>query len=71
MAWQFTQCSSGCALISASLTFNVQVFNCDDLLLNFVVANWTLVNRPHGGEPALLVHPRRRLDLSRLSGVGK
>ena len=66
-----------------------QVFNCDDLLMNFVAANLTRAEaRAAGAEagqaqstegpgsdcgpPAVrLVRPQRRLDLSRLSGVGE
>ncbi|KAL4422923.1 hypothetical protein ABPG75_009120 [Micractinium tetrahymenae] len=47
-----------------------EVFNCDDLLLNFVVANWTAHSEAELSAPAQLMRPRRRLDLSRLSGVG-
>ncbi|KAL4451196.1 hypothetical protein ABPG77_009268 [Micractinium sp. CCAP 211/92] len=47
-----------------------QVFNCDDLLLNFVVANWTAHGEGELPAPVQLMRPRRRLDLSRLSGVG-
>lgn len=67
----------------------LQVFNCDDLLMNFVAANLTRAEaraaaaaageaqRGEGegsdcGPPAVrLVRPQRRLDLSRLSGVGE
>ena len=45
--------------------------NCDDLLLNFVVANASLAaGRGAGPAPVRFVRPRRRLDISRLSGVG-
>jgi len=47
--------------------------NCDDILMNFVVANSTM---PHDGKKGkkqgsvLFVRPSRRLDVSWLSGVG-
>jgi hypothetical protein len=62
------------------------VFNCDDLLLNYVAANWssTLATASQTGDgssaaaasgaapPAVqLVRPERRIDVSRLSGVGE
>ncbi|EFN51907.1 hypothetical protein CHLNCDRAFT_54762 [Chlorella variabilis] len=65
-----------------------EVFNCDDLLLNFVVANWTAGQAKATGAgpaaaggtgeggasammpPVQLVRPERRIDISRLSGVG-
>lgn len=67
------------------------LFNCDDLLLNYVAANATRAasaaaaaaaahkgGQAAGGAaaeelqwPARLVRPQRRLDLSRLSGVGE
>jgi hypothetical protein len=65
-----------------------EVFNCDDLLMNFVAANLTRAEARAAaaetgqaqntegegsdcGPPAVrLVRPQRRLDLSRLSGVG-
>jgi hypothetical protein len=60
-----------------------QLFNCDDLLLNFVVANWTAGQAAaaagqagsglpkDAASPVQLVRPERRIDVSRLSGVGK
>lgn len=66
-----------------------EVFNCDDLLLNFVVANWTAGQAKATGAgpaaaggtgeggasammpPVQLVRPERRIDISRLSGVGE
>lgn len=42
-----------------------------DLLLNFVAANWTAHSEEELPAPVQLVRPRRRLDLSRLSGVGE
>lgn len=42
-----------------------------DLLLNFVVANWTAHSEAGPQAPVQLMRPRRRLDLSRLSGVGE
>ncbi|KAL4857493.1 Glycosyltransferase family protein 64 protein C5 [Chlorella vulgaris] len=54
------------------------VFNCDDLLLNYVVANWTAAAAANLSRdaatavmpPTQLFRPERRIDASRLSGVG-
>ena len=54
------------------------VFNCDDLLLNYVVANWTAAAAANMSRdaaaavvpPTQLFRPERRIDASRFSGVG-
>ena len=50
-----------------------EVFNCDDLLLNFVAANITRGGDADGEAPAAVqwVRPERRIDISKLSGVGE
>jgi hypothetical protein len=50
-----------------------QVFNCDDILMNFVVSNMTVQRVGKKGKKqgsVLFVRPSRRLDVSFLSGVG-